>query len=204
MPAGKKLGVVLSVLAAGGSLALFFRKDASQFEVSHESASDNVFRQRVERRVATDTEWARKQAPAQRPAPARPAVRVVPTTASIPETSSGAPAAPTHHKTFHPVGALLPPVDGVAEDRDLEPAGNEAPMASDGTRRHTVTDGDTLTKLAVAYLGRADRYLEIFEANRGVLTSPDLLPIGASLKIPARATVSAQPPSVQVSPPPAD
>lgn len=204
MPAGKKLGVVLSVLAAGGSLALFFRKDASQFEVSHESASDNVFRQRVERRVATDTEWARKQSPAPRPVAARPAVRVTPATASIPETSSAAPAAPTYHKAFHPVGALLPPIDGVADDKDVEPAADEAPMASDGTRRHTVADGDTLTKLAVEYLGRADRYLEIFEANRDLLTSPDLLPIGASLKIPARSAGVAQPPSVQVSPPPTE
>ena len=31
-----------------------------------------------------------------------------------------------------------------------------------------------------------DRYLEIFELNRDVLASPDLLPIGRQLKIPPR------------------
>ena len=51
---------------------------------------------------------------------------------------------------------------------------------------HRISDGDTLSKLAVEYLGSADRYLEIFEYNRDVLTKPDLLPIGKTLKIPPR------------------
>jgi len=37
--------------------------------------------------------------------------------------------------------------------------------------------------LAAKYLGRADRYGEIFDTNRDVLRSPDLLPIGKVLKI---------------------
>jgi nucleoid-associated protein YgaU len=51
--------------------------------------------------------------------------------------------------------------------------------------RHRIVDGDTLPQLAQRYLGSAERQGEIFEANRGVLSSPDLLPIGAMLKIPA-------------------
>jgi nucleoid-associated protein YgaU len=51
--------------------------------------------------------------------------------------------------------------------------------------RHRIVDGDTLALLAQRYLGSADRQGEIFEANRGVLSNPDLLPIGAVLKIPA-------------------
>jgi nucleoid-associated protein YgaU len=40
--------------------------------------------------------------------------------------------------------------------------------------------------LAERYLGDADRYLEIYEANRDLLPSPEVLPIGARLKIPRR------------------
>lgn len=50
---------------------------------------------------------------------------------------------------------------------------------------HKVVDGDTLPQLAQQYLGRADRYLEIFDYNRDVLQSPDVLPIGAELRIPS-------------------
>jgi hypothetical protein len=35
-------------------------------------------------------------------------------------------------------------------------------------------------------LGRADAYHQIYELNRDVLSTPDLLPIGAVLRIPAR------------------
>jgi len=50
---------------------------------------------------------------------------------------------------------------------------------------HKVVDGDTLEVLAERYLGSPDRCLEIYEANRDVLPSPQLLPIGAELKIPS-------------------
>ncbi len=56
---------------------------------------------------------------------------------------------------------------------------------------HTVVDGDTLPQLAQQYLGRADRYMEIFDYNRDVLQSPDVLPIGAELRIPSRLALPA-------------
>ncbi|MEE8451615.1 MAG: LysM peptidoglycan-binding domain-containing protein [Thermoguttaceae bacterium] len=55
---------------------------------------------------------------------------------------------------------------------------------------HTIVDGDTLEQLAERYLGTADRHLEIFEANRSVLASPQLLPIGKQLRIPPRGVRS--------------
>jgi nucleoid-associated protein YgaU len=51
---------------------------------------------------------------------------------------------------------------------------------------HKIIDGDTLGDIAARYLGSAVRAMEIFEANRDVLTDPELLPIGVELKIPAR------------------
>ncbi|OHB73382.1 MAG: hypothetical protein A2V70_21045 [Planctomycetes bacterium RBG_13_63_9] len=53
-------------------------------------------------------------------------------------------------------------------------------------RTHKIVDGDTLGGLAQQFLGSADRLQEIYEANRDVLPSPQILPIGTMLKIPPR------------------
>ena len=50
--------------------------------------------------------------------------------------------------------------------------------------RHKIVDGDTLAKLAARYLGSADRAMEIYQNNRELLSSPDLLPIGVEIGIP--------------------
>lgn len=70
----------------------------------------------------------------------------------------------------------------------------DAPCSDESVQRHKIVDGDTLNSLAERYLGSADRYLEIYEANRDVLPSVQLLPIGAEVKIlPGRS--QAPPPS---------
>jgi nucleoid-associated protein YgaU len=51
---------------------------------------------------------------------------------------------------------------------------------------HTVVSGDTLSKLAKSYLGDAGRYMEIFKANAGTLSNPDMIKVGQKLNIPAR------------------
>jgi nucleoid-associated protein YgaU len=56
---------------------------------------------------------------------------------------------------------------------------------SQAPRRHRIADGDNLQSLAEEYLGSADRYEEIYDANRDVLSSPDLLPIGVEILIPS-------------------
>jgi nucleoid-associated protein YgaU len=49
---------------------------------------------------------------------------------------------------------------------------------------YTVTGGDTLGKIAKQYLGDPKRYMDIFNANKDVLTNPDLIKVGQNLKIP--------------------
>ena len=77
---------------------------------------------------------------------------------------------------------------------------------------HIVRDGDTLSDLARGYLGSSSRYMEIFEANRDILRSAELLPIGAGLRIPTakapwsreaapQGTVAAPPTSTQTRTP---
>jgi nucleoid-associated protein YgaU len=58
-------------------------------------------------------------------------------------------------------------------------------VPANAPRRHTVRDGDTLGDLAERYYGDARRYREIFDANRATLSNPEMLPIGATLTIPA-------------------
>jgi len=51
---------------------------------------------------------------------------------------------------------------------------------------HTVASGETLSKIAKAYLGDSNRYMEIFKVNTDKLTNPDQIKVGQKLNIPAR------------------
>jgi nucleoid-associated protein YgaU len=53
-------------------------------------------------------------------------------------------------------------------------------------RPYRLRDGDTLEKIAERLLGTRERATEIFEANRDVLTRPDLLPVGVTIILPPR------------------
>jgi nucleoid-associated protein YgaU len=67
--------------------------------------------------------------------------------------------------------------------------------------RHKIVDGDTLAALARRFLGAEQRQLDLFEYNRDVLATPELLPIGKELRIPPRDFVPAQaPPAESQSP----
>jgi nucleoid-associated protein YgaU len=71
----------------------------------------------------------------------------------------------------------------------------EGGESSSVDRTHVVRDGDTLGDLAQRYYGDAGRYRDILEANRDVLNSADLLPIGVQLRIPDAGAAAASPPS---------
>ena len=51
---------------------------------------------------------------------------------------------------------------------------------------HTVGAGETLSKLAKQYLGDANRYMDLLNANKGTLTDPNVIKVGQRLNIPAR------------------
>lgn len=70
---------------------------------------------------------------------------------------------------------------GIAQvEARLEGAGNAQPQF------YTVKKGDTLSKIARETLGSANRYPEIFEANRPLLKDPDEIFPGQQLRIPAQ------------------
>lgn len=57
--------------------------------------------------------------------------------------------------------------------------------AEDESKWHTVVSGDTLSKIAKAFYGDANKYPVIFEANRPMLSHPDKIYPGQMLRIPA-------------------
>ena len=61
--------------------------------------------------------------------------------------------------------------------------GVEAPVSS--MKTYTVKSGDTLSKISKEFLGDANAYMKIFDANKDQLTDPDKIKPGQVLKIPA-------------------
>ena len=77
-------------------------------------------------------------------------------------------------------------IEGIAKvEADLPQAGPDAgPGAGNPPVFHTVKKGETLSEIAKAYLGNANKYNAIFEANRPMLTDPDKIYPGQTLRIP--------------------
>jgi nucleoid-associated protein YgaU len=70
-------------------------------------------------------------------------------------------------------------------------AGNPPPIPTVRTtaapaevRYHTVTEGDSLSRISMRYYGTADRWQEIFNANRDVLQGSSVLRVGMQLRVP--------------------
>lgn len=72
----------------------------------------------------------------------------------------------------------------------VQPAPAAAPLPGPGPQAageatvYEVKPGDTLGAIAQRFYGKASLYPKIFEANRDILTNPDLIKVGQKLKIP--------------------
>lgn len=73
-------------------------------------------------------------------------------------------------------------VEGIAEVDDRMEVENKEPEST----FHTVETGDTLSKIAKEHYGNANKYQEIFEANKPMLKDPDKIYPGQVLRIPPR------------------
>jgi len=67
-------------------------------------------------------------------------------------------------------------------------AAAEAETKPPASQTYTVKPGDSLSKIAKEHLGNGNLYMEIFNANKDVLTDPDKLKPGMVLKLPVAAT----------------
>lgn len=70
------------------------------------------------------------------------------------------------------------------QQSQLEPASRA--VRRNGPARHTIVRGDTLSRIATVHYGSRSTAVinALFDANRSVLSSPDLLPLGAQLILP--------------------
>ena len=50
--------------------------------------------------------------------------------------------------------------------------------------KYTVKSGDTLSAISKRFLGSANRYMDIFNANKDQLSDPDKIKVGQTLTIP--------------------
>lgn len=102
-------------------------------------------------------------------------------------------AAPVASASMKPIAATPSPTRQASFDWSSDAAPTppplapvESPVEASAVQIHVVVDGDSLPRLAGRYLDDPHRGDEIYRLNRDVLPSPDLLPIGVELKIPAR------------------
>jgi nucleoid-associated protein YgaU len=77
-----------------------------------------------------------------------------------------------------PTAAAKPAAPGTSGTSGPQPA---------QTTTYTVQSGDTLSAIAKRFLGNANDYMEIFNANRDQLSDPDMIKPGQVLKIPQHA-----------------
>jgi nucleoid-associated protein YgaU len=56
--------------------------------------------------------------------------------------------------------------------------------ATQEPQTYTVQSGDTLSKISKKFYGDADRYMEIYYANRDKIEDPNKLEVGWELTIP--------------------
>jgi nucleoid-associated protein YgaU len=58
------------------------------------------------------------------------------------------------------------------------------PSLAPKQKTYTVAAGDSLSKIAKQFYGNANEYTKIFEANRNVLSDPNMVRVGQQLVIP--------------------
>ena len=178
-----KTAMAFCVLLAGICAALLFRRDPARPAPPAPSTAELLaIRHRISALAAGG--------------PSNENGRPAPAGRSSTSTSANGPAATVvtpldRQEPPPPLAESYPQADRPASSRwgmSMDMVLPAATPADEAARSHKVVDGDTLAALAQRYLGSAARAQEIFEANRDLLADPELLPIGAELKIPPRGS----------------
>lgn len=172
MPRDQKLGLALGILLVGVVAAFFFRHDPLPTPTLPplKTAAE------LDRSIATQSRAPYLEAET---APAQPQGTITDTLGGdeFPEPQDGA-------------GLVPEPIAG-AEDMPLEETASVA-SSSESTppaapREHLVQRGETLSSIAAKYLGSAQRYEDIYQANTDRLRNPNDVQPGMTLLIPDAA-----------------
>jgi LysM repeat protein len=104
-----------------------------------------------------------------------------------------APSQDAKNKVWDQIKLVNPQYDDITADIIVDPssapANAPAPQqqtAQQGGQQYTVKSGDTLSKLAKTFYGDANRYMDIFNANRDKLNDPNMIRVGQVLTIPPK------------------
>ncbi len=104
---------------------------------------------------------------------------------TAPAAGAPAPAAPATPTTPRPTGSSVNATFVVSTPAaPAGPAITRSTPSAGGTRYHTVTTGDTLSKISSQYYNTPGRWAEILVANRDVLGEDNNLVVGRQLRIP--------------------
>jgi nucleoid-associated protein YgaU len=60
-----------------------------------------------------------------------------------------------------------------------------APSPEPEEQTYTIVSGDSLSKIARHFYGDANKWRQIFEANRDIIKDPDMIHPGQTIKIPS-------------------
>ncbi len=174
-----RLITAAAVMLLGLGLALFFRRPAAENDVPIPMQSGPlVLHQQPDLRSITVTESPAAVGQPRPGVPGAPATPPEPRPSPTIVTPAEQAAPPPEMPKINPAGGQAVSTRWGSSLREMLPETASAPPV------HKIIDGDSLALLAERYLGSASRAMEIYEANRNVLTRPEILPIGAELKIP--------------------
>jgi nucleoid-associated protein YgaU len=205
MPLATRLTLVSLVLLIGIGAAMLFRKQSPESATTSQSTPDALLmRKSPTAAISLSTSRATVVRAAEHPVSNSPpevsVVRRKPATdrgvrALVPpdlESRYMRPLMPLHQRDKPSA-----PAKTQAVERFPEPTSSGDTSADEnrpkGPRIRIVVDGDSLRSLARRYLGSSDRFMEIYAANRDILSSPELLQIGMQLKIPPNQPAAVQP-----------
>ncbi len=72
----------------------------------------------------------------------------------------------------------------VGGERQTEISADLQVLNKDYFHLHTVESGESLSKISKHYYKDANKYMQIFNANKDQLTNPDMIKVGQKIKIP--------------------
>jgi LysM repeat protein len=90
------------------------------------------------------------------------------------------------NQVWQQIKAVDPAFGDLTCDVDVDPSLAPPPQqAAPEAKTYTVQPGDTLSKIAKQFLGNANAYMKIFEANKDKLSDPNKIQVGLVLRIPS-------------------
>lgn len=72
----------------------------------------------------------------------------------------------------------------VGGERQTEVSADLKVLNTEYFHLHTVESGESLSKISKHYYKDANKYMQIFNANKDQLTNPDMIKVGQKIKIP--------------------